>query len=220
MVRSIATTVGNNWLLILGRLFTKNSSITLMKKFYQENRNYPIKPNKISNQVHAITSSQKIFPLCHSSVSSLQTKETQMRLTLLDSPYKRDGSRKLWEFTRESHPGEVHCILGDKERKVIRIFYDLVKYFSKNRHTGYLIFHKPHARQNFYLLNNNIAQSQPLHSFEDVLHEIKRLVLSREKPVLFIKDYFEIVIRSKYWTEKKDDAFKAAYVMLKEMAEK
>lgn len=153
-------------------------------------------------------------------MSSLQTKETQMKLTVLDSCDKTKGSRKLWEFTQESQPGEIHCILGDKERKVIRIFYDLVKHFSQNRHTGYLIFHKPHARQNFYLLNNNITQSQPLHSFEDILHEIKRLVLHYEEPVLFIKDYFEIVIRTKYWTEKKDDAFKAAYVMLKEIAEK
>lgn len=143
-----------------------------------------------------------------------------MKLTSVSNQYVSTDNRPLWEFTQNLNSGDINCIIGNKEKKVMETFYKLIKVFSKERNVGYLVSKKQYGRQNLYLSYDNISQSKPLNSFAEIEHEIKRMVTHYDKPIIFIKDFFKISTGSNYWNKTEHKKFQSAIEKLKIIAKK
>jgi len=143
-----------------------------------------------------------------------------MIITSVGEKYIPTDNKSLWKFTQNLNPGDVNCIIGNKERKVMEIYYKLVKAFSKERSVSYLVSKRQYGRQNMYLRHYNVSQSDPLGSFEDIEYEIKRITTLYGNPIIFIKDFFKIVIGSNNWSDSMNAKFKEATEKLKNIAKK
>jgi len=143
-----------------------------------------------------------------------------MKLTSVSNQYVSTDNRPLWEFTQNLNPGDINCIIGNKEKKVMETFYKLTKTFSKEKSVGYMVSKKQYGRQNLYLRYDNISQSKPLNSIEEIEHEIRRMVNHYEKPIIFIKNFFKITIGSNNWQNSMNTKFKEATEKLKKVAKK
>ena len=143
-----------------------------------------------------------------------------MIITSVREKYISTDTKSLWEFTQNLKPGDVNCIVGNKERKVMEVYYKLIKAFSKDRSVSYLVSKRQYGRQNMYMRHYNVSQSNPLSSFEDIELEIKGMVMRYINPVIFIKDFFKITTGSNNWQESMNSKFKEATEKLKEVAKK
>lgn len=143
-----------------------------------------------------------------------------MKLTSIGNQYNPKDNRFLWEFTQNLNPGDINCIIGNKERKVMEVFYKLINAFSKDQNVGYLVATRQYGKQNLYLRYDNVSQSKPLISFEAIEYEIKRMATFYNKPIIFIKDFFKITIGSNNWQELMNTKFMEVAEKLKKVANK
>ncbi len=143
-----------------------------------------------------------------------------MKITSVGEEYVSTDTRSLWEFTQNLKHGDVNCIVGNKERKVMEVFYKLIKAFSKDRSVSYLVSKRQYGRQNLYLRYYNVSQTTPLSTFEGIEYEIKRMTAMYGKPVIFIKDFLKITTGSNNWQDSTNIKFKEATERLKAVAKK
>ena len=143
-----------------------------------------------------------------------------MKITNVSTQRASTDNKHLWEFTQNLYPGDINCILGNKETQIISTFYSLIMAFSKEKNVGYLVSKKQFGKQNLYVRTNSISQSKPLQSLVDIENEISRLKHLCENPVIFIKDYLKICIGAKYWSGSLNVRFKETTKKLKDIAKK
>ncbi len=127
-------------------------------------------------------------------------------------------SFKLNSFAKSVNQGELSCVIGNNAHRINTIFYLLIKATSQNNKIGYLVTNKTTSRKNLFLLNNNISQSDPLNSIEEIEYEIKRLVTHNENPIVFINDFFSIISGYINTDETYESKFKAVCSQLKQLA--
>jgi len=112
-----------------------------------------------------------------------------MELTNIFDQLITANNQDLEKLLKKFTPGDIICIIGDKRKRVNKIFYKLIKVYTKNKKAvGYLISNNPHAKQNLFLINNYVSQPEPVNLLKDVDFEINRLVTFYENPVIFIND--------------------------------
>jgi hypothetical protein len=143
-----------------------------------------------------------------------------MKLSSVSNKYKQGDNRSLWQFTQNLKPGDINCVVGNKEKKVMEIFYKLIHTFSTERGVCYLVNKRQYGRQNLYLSCQNVSQSEPLDSFSEIENQIINYVRLYDNPIFFIKDYFKIAIGSNYWEKSNDNAFQEAAEKIQKMAQK
>jgi len=131
-----------------------------------------------------------------------------------------NDNKSLMSLIQNLNLGDIHCIIGHNEKKVMSTFYKLVMTCSLERTVGYFVSKKQYGRQNLYIRTNSISQSIPLHTFEDIENEVKRMTWLWESPVIFIKDYFKISTGSNYWQKSRNTELMEAKEKLKIIANK
>ena len=120
-----------------------------------------------------------------------------MELTNIFDQLITANNQDLEKLTKIFTPGDIICIIGNKRKRVNKIFYRLIKVFTKNKKAvGYLISNNTHAKQDLFLLNNHISQSGPVNLMKDIDFEINRMVTHYENPVIFINDLNALYLES------------------------